>query len=443
MNTQMPIVIDTLIFPRWIIPIEPENKVLENHFLAIHQGKIRDILPLEKADDFRAKEKIILSNHAVLPGFINAHTHTPMTLFRGLADDLALMEWLEHHIWPCEKKWLSDEFCYDGTRLAISEMLKSGTTCFNDNYFFLNGIGKAVQESHIRASLGACILDFPTAYGNDADDYLAKAHESVEQFHLQGLLSVNIAPHAPYTVSNHTFEKIKKFAEEYDLTIQVHLQETLHEVQESFKIHKHSPVERLDKLNILSNQTQAVHMTQISDQDFDILKKTGVHIVHCPESNLKLASGFCPVEKLMKYNINVALGTDGTASNNDLDMLGEMKIAAILAKAVAQDPCAVNAFQALKMATFNGARAMGISDQTGSLIKNKQADFIAIDLSFANTQPLYHPMSQIVYAANSAQITDVWVSGKHLLKNRKLAYMDEKEIIAKADDWKNKIIKNN
>lgn len=432
--------IDTLIFPSWIIPIEPENIVFEHHAIAIDQGKILEILHQDKIlAHYEAKENIHLKNHVLLPGLVNAHTHTPMILFSGLADDLALMDWLNNYIWPAEKKWLSDEFCYDGARLAVLEMLRSGTTCFNDNYFFLEGIGRAVEEAKLRAHLGVCILDFPTAYGNNADDYLLKAQKIYAHYQHHDLISASIAPHAPYTVSDDTFYKVKDLAEKTGMLIHVHLHETLDEIEQSLKQFGMRPIERLYKLGVLSEKTQAVHLAQISDEDIEILAATRTHVVHCPESNLKLASGFCPVKKLMDKNINVALGTDSTASNNDLDMMGEMKTAAILAKAVAKDPTAVNAFQALKMATLNGAKSLGVDHRIGSLIPHKEADMVAIDLAAPNTQAIFNPASQVVYAANSRQVSDVWVAGKQLLKNGEFVYLDAKEIMDKAEIWRYKI----
>jgi len=432
--------IDSLIYPRWIIPIEPDYQVFENHVIAINNGIILDIIPVGFENKYNAKEKIVLSSHAMMPGFINAHTHTPMTLFRGMADDLKLMEWLQHHIWPSEKTWLSEEFCFDGARLAILEMLKSGTTCFNDNYFYLKSIGEACRQSQMRASLGVCALDFSTGYGNNFQEYLKKAEEIIEQFKCDELISVNIAPHAPYTVSDQSFSEVKKFAERYQLKIQIHLQESIEEVNESIRQFQMRPVKRLYELGVLSSHTQAVHMVHLTEEDFSIIQKSQTHIVHCPESNLKLASGFCQVQKCIEYGINVALGTDGAASNNDLDMLGEMKTAAILAKAVSQNSSALNAFEALKMATLNGAKAMGLSEKIGSLVNNKHADMIAIDLSYPNTQPVYHPISQIVYASHANQISDVWVKGKQVLKNHQCVFLDEQEIIEKANLWKTKIL---
>lgn len=429
--------IDALILPRWIIPVEPENIQYENYALAVHEGKIIALLPKDEAlKKYQAKEEISLEEHVVMPGFVNTHTHSPMTLFRGLSDDIALMDWLNHYIWPAEAKWLSDEFCYDGTRLALLEMIRSGTTCFNDNYFFLEGIFRAASEAKIRATLGLCVLDFANAFAKTPDEYLEKAQKTYELINHHELINFSIAPHAPYTVSDETFLKIKAFSEKNNVVIHVHLQETADEMQKS----PIRPVKRLHDLGILSFRTQAIHMTQVNDEDIRLLSKTGTHVVHCPESNLKLASGFCPVQKLVDAGVNVALGTDGACSNNDLDMMNEMKTAAILAKAVSQNPLSINANQAIKMATLNGAKAMGLDNIIGSLKPGKSADMIAIDLSSPNTQPAYHSASQIVYAANSRQVSDVWVAGKQLLKKGQFVYLDEKEIIQKAKVWQKKII---
>lgn len=428
--------IDTVIYPRWVIPIEPENVVYENYAIAIDQGKILNVLPKEQAiENYDPKEKIYLKNHVLLPGFINTHTHTPMSLFKGFADDLALMNWLNNYIWPAEKKWLGDEFCYDGAMLAILEMLRGGTTCFNDNYFFMESIGRAAEDSYIRAALGITVLDFPTAYSNNAEETLAKAEDIYANYKNHDLISVSIAPQGPYTCCDETFLKVKDFAEKNNVPIHLHLHETLDEIAMSHL----RPINRLHNLGILSKNTQAIHFVHATLEDIILLKETGVHVVHSPESNLKLASGFCPVKQFMDVGINVALGTDGSASNNDLDMLGEMKTAAILAKAVSGDPTALNAFEALKMATLNGAKAMGLENQTGSLIPNKSADIIAIDLSFPCTQPVFNPISQIVYAANSQQVTDVWVAGKQLLKNSEFVYLDAKAVLDKAKIWRSKI----
>lgn len=431
--------VDTLLYPRWIIPVEPSNTVLKNHALALDKGRIVALLPCEEAEaKFTSQSAIQLPTHAVIPGLVNAHTHSPMTLFRGLADDLSLMTWLQDHIWPAERQWMSEEFIRAGTELALVEMIRCGTTCFNEHFFFPETIAEVTDQSGIRALIGGTIIKFPTPYAADETDHLEKALAFIPKGH-HGLVKTSMAPHAPYTVSDTMFTRIKNIADQEQLKIHLHLQETKDEVDQSLKEFNCRPLRRLHNLGLVSDHLICVHMTQVNEEDLAILQETGAHVVHCPESNLKLSSGFCPVKKLLDAGINVALGTDGAASNNDLDMFAEMRTAAILAKAVSNDPTAVNAMQALTMATLNGARALGLEKEIGSLLPGKAADLIAIDLSSPNTQPVYNPISQVVYAANSHQVTDVWVAGKRLLMDGKLTTLDQGAVLAKAEEWRERI----
>lgn len=432
--------VDTLLHPRWIVPIEPHNTFLENHAIAIHAGKILDILPSDQAQQkYQSANTNHLPNHVVMPGLINMHTHSPMVLLRGLADDLALMDWLQNHIWPAEAKWTSEEFVYDGTQLAVLEMLRGGTTCFNDHYFYSRSIGRAAKEAGMRAFVGLWVIDFSTGYAKVAADYLARAKETYEYFHNDPLIKTCLAPHAPYTVNDASFQSVKAFSEDYNLNVHLHLHETADEINQGLKQYNKRPIQRIAELGLVTPKLQCVHMTQITDEDIAIVQKGGAHVIHCPESNLKLASGFCPVQKLLDANVNVALATDGAASNNDLDMFGEMHVAAILAKSVAQSPVALNAATALQMATLNGARALGIADQVGSIVAGKFADLIAVDLSAFNTQPIYNPISHLVYAVNSRQVSDVWVAGKQLLKNGNFTTLDVEAILAKVQQWQRKL----
>lgn len=432
--------IDQLIHAKWIITCEDRNQILENHSLAIKDGKIQAILPTAKAKEkYQAANEETYAAHAVLPGFINSHTHSAMNIFRGLADDLELMDWLNNHIWPAEGQWVSQELVYDGSLLAIAEMLRCGTTCFNDMYFFLGATAEAAELAGIRAHIGMTVIDVPTAWAKTTDEYFKKALEFYQQYKNHERITATLAPHSTYTVSIENLIKVKDIADEYKLKTNIHLQEAPSEVEQSLQNHGKRPLQRLHEIGMLSPNLIAIHMTQLNDADFDILQETKPNIVHCPESNMKLVSGFCPVEKLTKLGINVALGTDGAASNNDLDMLGEMRSAAFLGKVTANDPKAVSAEAALKMATLNGAKALGIDHLTGSLTPGKAADFIAIDLGQIETQPLYHPISQIVYSTPRNQVTDVWVAGKQLLKNRQLLTLDEKELLNKAQVWRKKI----
>ncbi|MCZ6526013.1 MAG: TRZ/ATZ family hydrolase [Gammaproteobacteria bacterium] len=432
--------IDTLICAKWIIPVEPDGSVFENHAIAVNNEKIIDLLPINDAmARYAAVELHDLNTHALIPGLINSHTHSSMSLFRGLADDLPLMEWLNDHIWPAEQQWTSPQFVEDGSRLAIAEMIRSGTTCFSDMYFFPDCTAEVAIEVGIRAVIGLIMIDFPTPWAKDASEYLHKGKQVYDKFKHNPLIKTAFAPHSPYTVSDEPLQKIALLAEQLDIQIHMHVHETDVEIKQSIEQHGKRPLQRLLDLGLLSKRLIAVHMTQLLEEEIELLAKHGVNIIHCPESNLKLASGFCPVYELLNSAINVALGTDGAASNNDLDMLGEMRIAAILAKGVAHDSSAIPARTALRMATLNGAKALGLDTITGSLTISKQADVVAIDLSALETQPLYEPVSQIIYAASRNQITDVWVAGKQLLKNRELLSMDEEQIKQNVSVWQDKL----
>jgi 5-methylthioadenosine/S-adenosylhomocysteine deaminase len=432
--------IDHLIHAKWIITCENTNRVLENHAIAMAREKIVAILPSEKAkQQYQPLRESHYHTHAILPGLINSHTHLAMSLFRGLADDLDLMDWLNHYIWPAEGKWVSHEFVYDGSLLAMAEMIRCGTTCFNDMYFFLDATAQAAQQAGVRAHIGMTIIDVPTAWAKTPEEYFRKAIDFYQEYKDSQSIVPTLAPHSTYTVSRENLEKIKQLAADYNLKINIHLQEAPSEMAHSMEKYQKRPLERLQEIGLVSPDLIAIHMTQINDTDLEILQQSRPNIVHCPESNMKLASGMCPVETLTKLGINVAIGTDGAASNNDLDMFGEMRSAAFLGKVAANDPKAISAEKALKMATLQGAKALGIDHVTGSLEPGKDADFIAIDLEQLETQPIYHPISQIVYAASRHQVTDVWVRGKQLLKARQLLTIDEHDLTKKACAWSKRI----
>ncbi|HEY0634968.1 MAG TPA: TRZ/ATZ family hydrolase [Gammaproteobacteria bacterium] len=432
--------VTTLLHARWVIPVEPADQVLEHHSVAIEDGRIVALLPSREArSHFSAEHVVELDKHALIPGFINAHTHAAMTLMRGYADDMPLQIWLEEHIWPTEAAWVDPEFIRDGTRLAIAEMVRGGTTCFNDMYFFPDEVAREVEHAGIRAGLGLVVLDFPSAWAQNADEYLHKGLAVHDQLRHNPLLHTMLAPHAPYSVSDQALSKVVMYAEELDLPVHMHVHETASEVSQARLQTGRTPLERLTELGLVGPRLLAVHMTQLTDEEIAQFAASGAHVVHCPESNLKLASGFCPVAKLLKHGVNVALGTDGAASNNDLDMLGEMRTAALLAKGVAHDASAVPAMTALRMATINGARALGIDHITGSIEPGKAADLTAIRLEQLETQPLYNPLSKLVYAATREQVTDVWVAGQHLLKERRLTTLDEEDILMRAKRWQQKL----
>ena len=432
--------IDTLVNARWIIPVEPEGKIFEFHSLAINGGEILDILPTAQAlEKYTASDVLQLDSHALIPGLINAHTHAAMTLFRGLADDLPLMNWLNNHIWPAEQKWVNPEFVEAGTQLAIAEMIRGGTTCFNDMYFFPDHTADVAISAGMRAMIGLIMIDFPTAWAKDPDEYLSKGINVHDKYKHNPLMRTAFAPHAPYTVSDEPLKKINIDAEELNIPIHMHVHETRDEIENSKEQYGKRPIQRLHDLGLLNERMMAVHVTQIEQDEIELIARLGTSVLHCPESNLKLASGFCPVNDLLQAGVNVALGTDGAASNNDLDMLGEMHSAALLAKGVANDSSAVPAQTVLEMATINAARALDMNKEIGSLIKGKQADIVAIDLNSIETQPVYNPVSQIVYSCNRQQVTDVWVAGKQLLKSRELTTIDQAGVLEKTRSWQEKI----
>jgi 5-methylthioadenosine/S-adenosylhomocysteine deaminase len=383
---------------------------------------------------------IELADHALIPGLINAHTHAAMNLFKGLADDLPLMDWLNKHIWPAEQKWVGEEFVADGTRLAIAEMIRGGTTCFNDMYFFPDITAQVSAAAGMRASIGMIVIDFPSSWAEDINAYFNKGLALHDEYRDHPLISTSLAPHAPYSVSDEPLNRVQMLSNELDIPVHMHVHETRDEISMGVEKYGKRPIARLHELNMLSPALNAVHMTQLEDDEITLIAENGVSVVHCPQSNLKLASGFCPVNKLAKAGINIALGTDSSASNNNLDMFEEMQLAAMLSKAVADDASAIPAQQVLEMATINGARALGIEQETGSLEIGKAADIAAIDLSAVNTQPVYNPVSQIVYAAHSEQVTDVWIAGKRVLKQGQLTTLDPIQLIEKANYWKERIV---
>lgn len=434
--------VDSITYASFIIPVAPKGVILTDHAVVVKEGKILAIVPQQNCDDyFYSSDNQILKSHVIMPGLINAHGHAAMTLFRGLADDLPLMEWLSDHIWPAEGKWVSEEFVYDGTKLAIAEMIRSGTSCFSDMYFFPEMAAKAAVEMGIRAQLCCPILDFPTAWGAGPEEYINKTLTLHEQYRNNDSIHIAFGPHAPYTVSDVPLIEIKKLAIDNKMQVQIHLHETQFEIDEALQHSGIRPIQRLANIGLIGQDLslQCVHMTALDEQDITTLQNSNVHIIHCPESNLKLASGFCETDRLLKKNINVALGTDGAASNNDLDMFGEMRTAALIAKPVAKDASAFDAITAIEAATINGAKALGIDHLTGTLEPGKSADFIAIYLNKLNSSPSYNIHSDIVYSINSQQISDHWIQGKQLLKKGEFVDIDEPAILKKAHAWAKKI----
>ena len=434
----------TLINARWVVPIEPSNTVLDHHSVAFDKGSIVDILPTKDAlTKYSMADQVNRPDHVLIPGLVNSHTHAAMNSFKGLADDLPLMDWLENHIWPAEAKWVDIEFMRDGTELAIAEMLLSGTTCFNDMYFYPDIVATTAQEAGIRANVGLIVLDFPSVWASDSDEYFNKGLEVHDATRSLSLIQTALAPHAPYTVSDGPLEKIRTYADELQVQVHMHVHETAQEVSNSVEQYGMSPLTRLNSLGLLNPRMIAVHMTQLTDDDISLSALQGINVVHCPESNQKLASGQCRVDDLLSAGTNVCLGTDSAASNNDLDMLGEMRSAALTAKNSNADAKALPAWQALEMATINGAKALNMQDQIGSLKVGKSADMVAIDLRHVSTQPTYDPISQIVYSASREQVSDVWVQGKQVVSNKKLTTIDLDKVLQNAHRWGDKIQQTN
>lgn len=431
--------IDTLIHASCILPIRPRN-VLYEHSIAVHNGKIHDLLPTAEAkQQYEATQTIDCEDHILIPGLINAHTHAAMNLLRGIADDLPLHTWLNDHIWPAEGKWLSEPFVHDGTQHAIAEMIRSGTTCFNDMYLFPDVTARCAQQAGIRASVGVVVIDFPTAWAADADEYLDKGLALMDEYKGDSRISVALAPHATYTVSEQPLRRVATLSNELGLKVHIHLHETAQEVEDSLTNSGKRPIEQVENCGLLGPDLMAVHMTQLTDDDIDQLAAQNASVVHCPSSNMKLASGFCPTAKLAKKSVNTALGTDGSASNNDLDMFSEMRIAALIAKGHSGDATAVGAHEVLEMATINGAKALGLESTIGSLEPGKAADITAVRLDSIEATPLFDPASQLVYACGREAVDHVWVAGKQLLNSRKLTTLNEEKLIQTARQWQAKI----
>jgi 5-methylthioadenosine/S-adenosylhomocysteine deaminase len=432
--------VDLIIDARWVIPVEPDGLVLDDHSVVVNAGRIVAVQPSREAEAFRAARRISLPRHALIPGLVNVHTHAAMTLMRGLADDRPLMVWLKDHIWPVELEHVSPEFVYDGTLLACVEMLRSGVTCANDMYFFPENAAQAFIDAGMRASIGLIAVEFPSAYASDADDYLAKGLALRDRIGNRDRLSFCMAPHAPYTVGDRTLQRIATLAEELDLPVHIHLHETADEIKASVEAHGVRPIERLDGLGLVSERLIAVHAVHLTPTEIALLARRGCSVAHCPSSNLKLASGFAPVAALLADGVNVGLGTDGAASNNRLDLFQEMRTAALLAKAVSGNAEAMPAQAALHSATLGGARALGLDTLIGSIVPGKAADLCAVSLGDPEALPWYDPLSHLVYACGREHVTHVWVAGEALVVNRELRHLDWPEMEKRIGLWHTKLV---
>ena len=435
--------IDLLIEARWILPVLPRGAALEHHAVAIRDGRILALIPVAQARArFEARARVELASHVLLPGLVNAHTHGAMALLRGAGDDLPLERWLRERIWPIEKALVDGDFVRDGTRLAALEMLQGGVTTCNDMYFYPAESARALRSIGLRAAVGILTIDFPSRFAADAREYLRRGLEARDALREDPLVSFTLAPHAPYTCSDETLERVGMLAEELDLPVHMHVHETAGEVAESITKMGARPLERLDRLGLVSPRLIAVHATQLEEREIELLAQRGASVAHCPASNLKLASGIAPIGRLLAAGVNVAIGTDGPASNNRIDMLAEMRLAALLAKVGAGDASALPAWQALECATLGGARALGLEARIGSIEVAKEADLVAIDLSGARSQPVYDPASQVVYSAGREDVSHVWVAGRPLVAQGATVEADlEREVLAGATPWQNRVRK--
>lgn len=434
-----PLSVDLILRPRWIIPVEPANQVLENHDLVVHEGRIVALLPREiTAQHYVASSTEDLPDHVLMPGLVNTHCHAGMALMRGIADDQPLQTWLENAIWPLESRWVGTDMVRDGTLLACAEMLQAGITTFNDMYFFPEAAFEAIDQVGIRASLGILAFDVASAYGHDADDYLNKGLAVRDALRDHPRLSFMLAPHAPYTVSDATFERVATLAAQTNLGIHIHVHETQHEVNQSLSQYGERPIARLERLGILGPQTLAVHAVALNDADIATLARYNVHMAHCPTANLKLASGIARTPEIQAAGINISLGTDGAAGNNRLDLLSEARLAGLLAKGTHHDASLFPAHTLIYMATLGGARALGLADRIGSLVPGKRADLCAIRLDAAATLPVFDPASHVIYAAGREHVTDVWVDGQSVVKKKQLVQISAEEVSLKAKLWQNR-----
>lgn len=431
---------DLVIEAGWVVPVEPHGVVLEDHAVAVSGDRIVALLPVPEARErFAPRETVSRPDAVLIPGLVNAHTHNAMTLLRGIADDLPLMQWLQDHIWPVEAAVIGPQFVADGVTLAIAEMLRGGTTCCNESYFFPDVQAEVYHHHGFRARVGLPVIDFPTAWAKTADAYFDRAAEVHDRWRADPLVATAFAPHAPYTVSDANFERIRMLADQLDVPVHCHVHETAHEVHQSQDTHGQRPLARLDRLGLVNDRLVAVHMTQLTEAEIAQCAERGVTVVHCPESNLKLASGFCPAARLQRAGVTLAIGTDGCASNNDLDMFGEMRTAALLAKAVAEDASALDAATALRAATLGGARAVGFEDRIGSIEPGKQADLVCVDLSALETQPVHQVLSHLVYAVGRQQVSDVWIAGRAKLRAGVLVDIDVEALRGNARGWRARI----
>jgi len=431
--------VDLALRARWILPMEP-GSVLDDHALVVDEGRIVDLLPAaDLSARFAPREHATFARHVLMPGLVNAHTHAAMTLLRGIADDVPLDAWLRDHIWPRESAFVTPEFVHDGATLAAVEMLRGGITCCSDMYFYPDAAAQAFDAAGLRAVIGLPVLDFPTPYASDADDYLRVGLAARDALKHLPRLTWMLAPHAPYTVGDAAFARIVTYARQLDLPIQTHLQETRAELDEALARTGETELARLDRLGATGPNFVAIHAVHLGAGDRERLATQRCGVVHCPASNMKLASGIAPVAGLVAQGIDVALGTDGAASNNRLDLFAEMRLAALLAKVATGDAAALPAAAVLHMATLGGARVLSLDASIGSLVPGKQADVVAVDLGEIDDAPVYDPISHLVHVASRERVSDVWVAGERVVRDRVPVRVDVPALAARTRLWQQKL----
>lgn len=424
-----------------VVTMDNEHRVLDPGWVFVRSG---EIVALGEGDGWGplvVPDTVVVDagGKAVLPGLVNTHTHLAMVLFRGFADDLKLNEWLQDHIFPAEARFVDADFVRAGSRLALAEMIRGGTTTFADMYFFEDEVAEASVKAGLRAVLAPALMDFPTPENATWEEGVKKFRSFAERWRDEPLVTACLGPHAVYTVSPENLREAGDIARELQLPLHIHLSETRHEVEECKEKYGRTPVAQLAASGVLDTDLIAAHCVHLNDIDRKMLVDKGAGIAHCPESNMKLASGAAPVPKLVKEGALVGLGTDGAASNNDLDMWGEMDSAAKMHKLVTNDPTSMPAELVFRMATLGGAEALHMDTQIGSLVQGKRADMIFVDLSGLHLTPRYNIFSHLVYAAKPSDVTDVFVEGKQIMKSRQLLTLDEAAIRAEAEEYRRKI----
>ena len=427
---------DLLINAAWVLPVAPTNVVLQNHSVAITGNHIVELGPSTQLKrEYQAQRVMDLDHHIVMPGLINTHGHAAMSLLRGAGEDEPLEVWLNETIWPMEARLMNPDYVRLGTELTIAEMLSSGTTTFSDMYFYPETVAKVCIEQGIRAQLAFPLIEFTNPWSNDVSDAL---HKGLELFHTlrhEDLVNVALGPHAAYSLSAKDMERIGMYAAELDIMVQIHLHETAAEVREAITQNGQTWIQRLFEVGLLGPSLQAVHMTQVTDPEIALIAETGTHVVHCPTSNLKLASGYCPVAKLQNAGVCVAIGTDGAASNNRLDMFDETRIATLLAKHEQHDAAAGRAEDAVRMATLDGAKVLGIDHLTGSIEAGKAADLISINTHSLGIMPMYNPFAAIVHGNAGNAVEHVLVNGQTLVDDGQFTRINFAELAQRVESW--------